>query len=550
MAKAATKKSTPQSGVLANFPNQQLVHDIEKLKTAAARAQGIVDRSHDALYRVLANCLALTATFGKDCSEFKRGVRNNEGVHEYREDAPGMSPNPFKPVIWQVFKNPPRQALYRYTSALTLIETEAGEKNIDLQDKEAIVALMKAHRSIDRMVGLVKKKRDTQPIDPATQRAEWAAKIRKVIAALEKRDIVTLVDPEKTKVQAEGTFSLFAGTWTKDGKIKIVSLDAVGNPEDQEVVDIWSAQQKELRDAVDLPTAFLAELTKLAKAIKEPKRPRNDQEIARSYFRRIRFDPDNNRTVAKVGLVDNDEHPSLIATTRFFRFPLSSPACVYRTPTENHEDILFAGAKRNPKDLENVVRCEGEPRGKEDRGRGVVGRLIFGGEDDPEEVLLVDPDKLAGKQTLGRDRRWDFKCDLDRAALAGLKAHLEAYRKDWTASLKSQGKKTAKNKGQPDPKTQGLPITFEVSGGGLMIRSLVGKGGHQVSNGETETDNTKAFDLSFRSDDWLACVRAMSRVGGIEQAGLRLSQNGSCKLSVVGAYGDYSFFLPAIVPAQ
>jgi hypothetical protein len=59
MGKAGIKKSKAQLDGGKNFPNAGLDREIEQLKTAAVKAQQIVDKSHKALYQVLTDCLVL-----------------------------------------------------------------------------------------------------------------------------------------------------------------------------------------------------------------------------------------------------------------------------------------------------------------------------------------------------------------------------------------------------------------------------------------------------------------------------------------------------------
>jgi hypothetical protein len=550
MGKAMNKKSKPQIDAGKNFPNVGLTQEIEALKTAAVKAQQVVDRSHDALYQVLVDCLALAATYGKDSPEFQTAVRNKSGTHEYPISSPGAAANPYKPVIWQVFKNPPRQTLYRYTSVLSLIETEADEKDIDLSNADntdAVVDLMKSHGSIDHMVGLVKKKTTSDPKDPAAQKNEWVERIRKAQNSLAKRDTITRVDPNITNVQADGSFSLFAGVWGKDGKINIVTLDAVGTPEDQDIVDIWSAQQKELREFVDIPTAFLADLCKLARAIKEPKRGKADQSVSRSYFRRIHMASEKDCTVANVGLLDNTDHPSLVAKTRHFKFPMKSEACVFRTSSENHEEVLFERTKLNLKDIENAVRCEGASRGKEDQQQGIVGRLQFGIDDDAAEVLLVEPAKITGKPTLGKERKWDWVGKLERKKLLELRDHLGSYGKSLKETFKAEGSKSRADR-KYNPAILGLPVGFSVSETGLLVHGLKGKQGIPIHG--NETGSTPDYLIHFRSVDLLACIRSALTVPGVESVSIHLSKLGTAKLGFVGEYGDYGYYIPTVEPTK
>ena len=80
----ATSTSAGTATTKTNL-NQKLLGELASLTTDANKAQEAVDRSHDALYDVLAKCLELTSTYGKDCPEAKQTVRNCEDLHERPE---------------------------------------------------------------------------------------------------------------------------------------------------------------------------------------------------------------------------------------------------------------------------------------------------------------------------------------------------------------------------------------------------------------------------------------------------------------------------------
>ena len=501
---------------------------------------------------MLADCLALVAKHQKDCPEFKRSVQNDDGDQEYPEYKGGVEPNEFKPVIWQVFKCPPAQTLYRYTSVLTVIEKAAAEQGVPLAETQKIVALMKGYGSIDRMVDARKKLKN----DPKTPeeleeerqdaRDEWHKKYAVATALLSERPKIRTIDPQEFDLPDDASLALFVGQRQPNGRMVIRALDAVSYPDDYTIVEMWKEQQAELRSLPDVPTAFLRELTTLAKAIKEPKRPKNAPGTAQTYQRRLRFEPGNDETICHVGPTDTVHGVSLVARTEFLPPQINEPMCLNRTADVNDEAVVADCASRDLTKNENVVRIvPKQGLTKQEVNQGTRAKFVFGDETTSEIALLVDPSRLPGDQMVAPDVSWGGTVSLGKTALKEILAQLQTYKKYQKSVSKTQKRTGGKAFTVHENKKLGYAFGLDVSGSGLVFSNYDGNDIHAVSGVVKKGSAALEEKCRFRTDEWLSCIRALLRVGGVETFTIHYNDDGHCELSAAGSYGSYAFRLAA-----
>jgi hypothetical protein len=566
--------------------DHKLVLAVTQLQSDADYAQHLVDRSHAKLYEILARCLELTTLYGKDHPAFKRPVNAEDGsVIEYRTSTSGRPSSPFRPVIWQVFRDPAPQTLYRYSSVLSLVEHTAIEQGFDPADKKRMVAWMKKWRRLDAMVDAwkeVKTEKDagarnvngsgrTRGADPTkhagvptpgdTNGAGAAGprdgggngskqpddgvgsdnlggnarKSADPVAGLRARPAVARIQADQIPRLKDRSIALFVGQWCDDGEMEIRVLDPLCHPGDRDVLKAWESELAEHRSAsvADPTTVFLRNVCLLSRAIKERKRPRTDQTKHGHFRRRTTFCSSGSSLIAEVGLIDTVEGVTLQAVLNGAAWIPPAPAAVYRNSVEDHaatiEEFTRGDLRRHGRNAWFEVGAAHEG----DSAMGVIGKLHLCSESgQPVTVDLVEPSSLDGRRMRTRRGRGHCRATLTAEELRGTAEGVESFAKYAGRNGGSRSKKV------------GSTFKLKCSQNGLLAANYDGDDEHVVSD-RVDALKGKAFDLLLRTDDWLDCVKAVAKPKEVEQVELNVDRSGLLEFAIEIGAGTYRLHLPS-----
>ena len=534
-------RSTDQRAIsdLVDFGghDHKLVIEIKQLQADASYSEHLVDRSHAKLYEILARCLALTDKYSKEHPAFKASLKDEDGnaEFEYTSSTVGRPPSPYKPVVWQVFRNPSPQTLYRYASVLSLVDYAAKDQGVDLTDTKKTIPYMKKFGRLDAMVDLWKEikassngaaggKTAGARADSKRDREEAEKKeIENALALLKKRPPVARIPAGRIPLLEDCSLALFAGQWSDDGKLELRHLDPVVYPSDSLVLKAWQSELEQRQSALlpDPNTVFLRDICSLAKAIRERKRPtKGDQSIYLNFRRRITFRVAGSSLIADGGLVDTGEGVTLEAVLKENAWNLWQRAAVYRSTKENHEEVIEKGTRGDLKRPGRNAMFEVGAQGKTEKAIGVIAKLrLPSNKDNPVVAHLVKPSSLTGAQMRLEPSDWNYQTVLTLEEVKSATSVVKAFAKYVGADHRGKSKKL------------GFAFVLGCKRNGFTAADYDGLEKHQLSRAGGQLRG-KAFTLKFRTDDWIACTKAMAKFKDAEEIEVRISRDGLAQLAI------------------
>ncbi len=528
----------------------KLVIEIRQLQADASYSESQVDRSHAKLYEIFARCLALSDKYTKEHPAFKASLKDANGnvKFEYTSSTVGRPPSPFKPVVWQIFRNPPPQTLYRYASVLSLVDYAAKNQGVDLTDTKATVRFMKKFGRLDAMVDFWKEVKasnisaaggeigDAKVAIKHDRQAAEAKSIENALTLQKERPPVATIPAGRIPLLEDCSLTLFTGQWSDDGGLELRHLDPVLYASDSLVLKAWQSELEQRRSTLlpDPNTVFVRDICVLAKAIRERKRPtRGDKSIYTHFHRRITFRVDGFSLIADGGLVDTSEGVTLEAALKQNAWNLLQQAAVYRSANENHEEVIEKGTRGDLKRLGRIAMIEFGTKGETEKAISVIAKLrLQPNKDNPVVAYLVNPSSLKGAQMRLESSDWDYQTVLSLEEVKSATAVVETFNK--FVGVDNRGKS----------KRFGFAFVLGCKRTGLTAANYDGLEKQKLSKAKGQLSG-KAITLKFRTDDWIACTKAMAKFKDVEEIEVRVSRDGLAQLAIVTSIGVYRLYIPS-----
>jgi len=528
---------------------------IKQLQADAIVAELDIERSYWSLYEVLARCLALTATYTKEHPAFKMPLKDKKGnlECEYPTSTQGRPSSPFRSVVWQVFRNPPAQTVYRYTSVLSLVEFAAEKQGVNPTNTKTTVAFMKQFGRLDAMVDKWKEVKAAAATGGTTngfngtiargdgttntngQAASTEERSEQAISQLITRPTLVEIPAAKLPSYHGSKLVLLAGLWSDDGKFGVRPLDTIAYPTDAFVLEAWKAElrQRQANIQADPNTQFLRDICVLSKAIRERKRPKGDQSILTHYQRRITLQTSGNSLRADIGLVGTSEGVTLEGVLSEASWMIRTPAAVYRTSAENHEEVIEKNTRGDLRRRDRDAVLDVGTGNKSEKAIGVTAKLKLRSDTGQSATAyLVRSSTLESTQMQLKPCRWDYETTLTFDEVSEAIASIEALSKFEGVDNNGRSRKL------------GFAFILKCGSRGLKSADHDGEQEGKLARAKGKLKG-KGFTLFFRTDDWIAAMRTIAKSHGAEEVFLRIKRGGLAQLEMKRSFASYRLNIPS-----